>query len=265
MSDYTNPADKILGVMPVVGFGTWEIQGQACTESVISALQMGYRHLDTAQIYGNEKEVGEGIRKSGIGREDIFLTTKIATGNLTPVKIRSTFRESLARLGTDYVDLLLIHWPTEMMDLSACLKTMFSLKEEGVLKHVGVSNFDPLLFNKASEIGTILTNQVKFTPYHEEFGNHRIAVEKNMIITAYSPLGRGSIANDQILGAIAEKYGKTASQVTLRWLIQMGNISVIPKAARSHHQKENIEIFDFNLSEEDMEKIRQLSRRLVWK
>jgi len=257
--------DKILGIMPVIGLGTWEMTGNSCIRSVARALELGYSHIDTAQIYGNEKEVGLGIHESGIRRDDIFITTKVATSNLTPARIRQSFTASLEKLGTRYVDLLLIHWPTEAMNLEACLETMFELQDEKILRHVGVSNFDPMLFNEAIGMGPILTNQVKFTPYHEEFENLRIAHKHQKIITAYSPLGRGGIVKDKILTAIGSKYGKTASQVSLRWLIQLGNVSVIPKASTELHQKENLAIFDYELSADDMESIKQLSRRLVWR
>lgn len=254
---------KLLGIMPVIGIGTWEMTGYACTESVISALSLGYRHIDTAQIYGNEKEVGKAMQQSGIKREDIFLTTKIATSNLTPRKIRYTAAESLERLGTEYVDLLLIHWPTSDMNLRDCLKTMFELRDQSLVRYVGVSNFDPHLFREAMDIGPVLTNQLKFSPYHGEFENLKISQEYEKIITAYSPLARGGIANDRTLNKIGEKYGKTAAQVTLRWLIQLGNVSVIPKADSEQHQKENLEIFDFELSAEDADRIKQLSKKLV--
>jgi diketogulonate reductase-like aldo/keto reductase len=265
MTDEIKKADfKLLGIMPVIGLGTWEMAGPGCTDSVIKALELGYRHIDTAQIYGNEKEVGKGMQQSGVNREEIFLTTKIATVNLTPGRIKSTTDESLERLATSYVDLLLIHWPTETMNLRDCLKTMFELRDQGLVKYVGVSNFNTHLFKKALEIGPVLTNQVKFTPYQGEFENLKYAQEQKKIITAYSPLARGKIVNDRILNKIGEKYGKSASQVTLRWLIQLENVSVIPKALNEQHQKENLEIFDFKLSDEDMDVIKQLSRKLVW-
>jgi diketogulonate reductase-like aldo/keto reductase len=263
-NEFRKADDKVLGIMPVIGLGTWEMLGPACTESVINALELGYRHIDTAQIYGNEKEVGKGIQRSGIDREDIFLTTKIATTNLTSSRIRRTAAESMEKLGAGYVDLLLIHWPTESMNLEECLDTMFLLKDQGLVTHVGVSNFDPGLFRKSIELGPVLTNQVEFTPYHEEFENLKVAQENDKIITAYSPLARGGIAGDRTLSRIGEKYGKTASQVTLRWLIQLGNISVIPKAYSNAHQKENISIFDFSLTDEDMEMMKQLGRKVVW-
>ena len=265
MTDEIKKADyKLLGIMPVIGLGTWEMAGSGCTESVIKALELGYRHIDTAQIYGNEKEVGKGMQQSGVNREEVFLTTKIATSNLTPGRIRHTASESLEKLATSYVDLLLIHWPTETMNLRDCLETMFELRDQGFVKYVGVSNFNPRLFKEAIVIGPVLTNQVKFAPYHGEFENLKFAQEQKKIITAYSPLARGGIVNDRILNKIGEKYGKSASQVTLRWLIQLENVSVIPKASSEQHQKENLEIFDFELSREDMDVIKQLSRKLVW-
>jgi diketogulonate reductase-like aldo/keto reductase len=256
--------DKLFGIMPVIGLGTWEMTGSGCVRSVASALSLGYRHLDTAQLYGNEKEVGKGIGQSGVSREEIFVTTKVATFNLTPAGIKRTVPESLEKLGTDYVDLLLIHWPTRSMILEECLETMFGLKENGLVRNVGVSNFDPGLFTKAIGIGPVLTNQVKFTPYDKEFANLAVAKERDKIITAYSPLARGGIVNDRILGKIGSKYGKSASQVTLRWLIQLGNVSVIPKASGERHQQENIDVFDFELSTEEMESIKKIRKGFLW-
>jgi len=249
-------ADKKLNdVMPVIGFGTWEITGKSCIKSVSDALHMGYRHIDTAQMYGNEKEVGKGIKASKIDRESVFVTTKIATDNLKPELIKKTTDESLSRLDMEYVDLLLIHWPVSGMDLNACLDTMFELQDKDKVKHVGVSNFKPDLFKKALNIGDILTNQVKFSPHTGQEENLKIARENDCIITAYSPLERGDIVKDKKLKQIAEKYKKTVAQVSLRWLIQLGNVSVIPKAESEDHRKTNLEIFDFELSEEDIKTI----------
>jgi 2,5-diketo-D-gluconate reductase B len=249
---------KLEGIMPVIGFGTWEIIGSSCTESVQHALEIGYRHIDTAQMYHNEEEVGTGIKKSGVNREEIFVTTKIATSNLEPSLIRSTTDESLHRLDMEYVDLLLIHWPTPGMDLKACLETMFDLREKGKIKHVGVSNFGPDMFKKALEMGPVVNNQVKFTTYKEQFHNLDIAKQNDVTITAYSPLERGDITEDDVLSEVGKKYNKTASQVELRWLIQLGNVSVIPKAESANHRQENFNIFDFELTDDDMKRIQQL-------
>jgi 2,5-diketo-D-gluconate reductase B len=257
--------DKILGIMPVIGLGTWEMSGKGCVRSVDTALRMGYRHLDTAQIYGNEKEVGKGIKQSGVDRNEIFLVTKVATGNLTPSLIRSSARESLEKLDSGYIDLLLIHWPTEEMNLRNCLMTMLELKDAGITKYLGVSNFDPELFLESIKIGDVITNQLKFTPYHEQYGNLKVAVTHDRIITAYSPLAKGRVSGDPLLREIGAGYGKTASQVALRWLTQIKNVSVIPKASGEKHQQENIDIFDFELSGDEIEKIGSLSRKQVYR
>jgi len=262
--DILKAADKIQGIMPVIGLGTWEMTGSRCIDAVSRALNIGYRHIDTAQIYGNEKEVGKGIKASGIRREEIFLTTKVATSNLTSSRIKQTTDESLERLGTGNIDLLLIHWPTSSMNLRECLETMFGLVENNLVRYVGVSNFSPELFRKSFESGPVITNQVEFTPYRTEYENLKVAQGNIKIITAYSPLARGSIANDKFLSALGKKYGKSASQVALRWLIQLGNVSVIPKASSEKHQMENFDIFDFHLTEEDMKSVRQLNKKSIW-
>jgi 2,5-diketo-D-gluconate reductase B len=253
-----NPTTKIEGIIPVIGFGTWEILGNNCIDSVADALDIGYRHVDTAQMYGNEKEVGEGIKKSHVSREDIFVTTKIATHNMEPSLVRSSTIESLKKLGTGHVDLLLIHWPTPGMDLKACLETMMELKEDGKISNLGVSNFSPSLYRLAIEIGGAVNNQVKFSPFEEQFDNLEVARAHKLSLTAYSPLERGRISSNDALSKIGKKYRKTASQVALRWLLQLGNVSIIPKAASKQHREENFKLFDFELSEEEMKEIKGL-------
>ena len=255
-----NPYLTIAGTkIPVIGFGTWNILGKSCTESVRSAIELGYRHIDTAQMYNNEMNVGIGVKESGVNREELFITTKIASSNLHPSLIERSTLGSLKELDSGYIDLLLIHWPTPDMDLEKCLEAMLRLKEKGFVKHVGVSNFVPELFQKALTVGPVLCNQLMFTPYHHEFENLKIAKAHNVIITAYSPLGRGRLVNDAELSDIGAKYNKTASQVALRWLIQLGNVSVIPKAANERHRKENIDIFDFELQQEESDRIAALT------
>ncbi len=251
---------KIRDIIPVIGFGTWEIGGDTCVESVKDALNIGYRHIDTAQVYNNEEEVGKGIKQSGTDREDIFLTTKIATNNLHIGRIKPSFEESLQKLQTGYVDLLLIHWPIQSMNLKACLQAMFELKEENKVRHVGVSNFGPELFERSLIYGHIANNQVKFNPYHTAFDTLEVAKKTDSTLTAYSPLGRGRASKDETFSEIGEGHNKTASQIILRWLIQLGNVSVIPKAASEKHRRENFEIFDFELSEEEMKRINDVTK-----
>ena len=254
---------RLKRILPVLGFGTWELNGQACSEAVENAIHIGYRHIDTAQLYNNEEEVGKGIQQSGVDRSDLFVITKIATDNLQPSRIISSTINSLRKLDMDYIDLLLIHWPIPRMDLKACLEAMFELQTKEYIKYVGVSNFGPELFLEALRFGPILNNQVKFSPYHQQSKNLEIAKAKNKTITAYSPLGRGEVARDQLLSIIGRKYNKTAAQIALRWLVQLGSVSVIPKAASEKHRIENFEIFDFELSKEDMQEIRELGKNTI--
>lgn len=250
---------KVNGIIPVLGFGTWKITGERCAESVKDAIDLGYRHIDTAQLYDNELFVGKGIAMSKTDRVNIFLTTKISSGNLEPSRIKKSTFESLKKLNTDYVDLLLIHWPFPGINIRACLETMFELLQSGHTRYVGVSNFTPGLFVQSFEAGPVINNQVKFSPLHTEFGNLKIAKEHKKIITAYSPLEQGRISKENVLTQIGEKYQKTAAQVTLRWLIQLGNMAVIPKAGDEKHRRENYDIFDFELTQEDIELINGLS------
>jgi 2,5-diketo-D-gluconate reductase B len=241
--------------IPLLGLGTWAMSGSECTDTVAAAINLGYRHLDTAQNYGNESEVGEGIKKSNTAREELFITTKVSTRNLQPGLLGRAAGESLKSLKTDYIDLLLIHWPTSDMVLEETLEVMFRLREEGKIKHAGVSNFSPSLFREALGFGPVICNQVEFSPYKKQDENLAVAKEHNVMITAYTPLAQGKVSRDIRIREIAKSYEKTAAQVTLRWLLQMGNVSVIPKAASITHLKENLEIFDFVLGEEDMKKM----------
>ncbi len=242
--------------IPVVGLGTYGMTGSSGVKGMIDAIETGYRHFDTAQMYNNEEEVGEAISESGIGRAEVFITTKISSYNLDPESIDSSTRKSVEKLRSEYADLLLIHWPSPGMDLDACIEAMTKLKEEGLTRHIGVSNFSPQLFEKSISMGPVVCNQVEFSPYTEEFGNLEVARRKGIMITAYSPLGKGRVSRDATLSEIGKKYQKTAAQVALRWLLQLGNVSVIPKASNDKHRKENFELFDFELSDEDMDEIR---------
>ncbi|MFW6218928.1 MAG: aldo/keto reductase [Bacteroidota bacterium] len=242
--------------IPVLGFGTWNITGNSCVESVEDALSMGYRHIDTARAYGNEKEVGRAMKNSSVRREDIYLVTKIATSELVPEKIIKVTDDSLKNLQTDYIDLLLIHWPVPGMDLKGILSEMMKLVKEGKTRTIGVSNFSPDLVQQALSIAPeIICNQVEFNPYHLQHENLHTAKENDMFITAYTPVAKGKVNKDDKIVKIAEKHGKTPAQVTLRWLAQHKNVSVIPKAASKKHREENMDIFDFELDENEMKEI----------
>ncbi|MDP8939708.1 MAG: aldo/keto reductase [Actinomycetota bacterium] len=246
--------------VPSIGLGTWRLSGGACAEAVESALSLGYRHIDTAQMYGNEKEVGRGIGNSGVEREEIFLVTKLSTGNFTREKALRSGRESVEKLGTDYVDLLLMHWPNPSVPLEETLNAMRELQEEGSVRHIGVSNFPASMVEEATQHAEIFCNQVEYHPRNLQEDLTKQAKEMDYLLTAYSPVAKGRIKDDPTLKEIGEAHGKTPAQVALRWLVQQEKVAAIPKAHSREHQESNLDVFDFKLSEEEMEKVFGLGR-----
>lgn len=246
--------------IPTLGFGTFQFEGEACYQGVREALEIGYRHLDTAQMYGNEKEVGRALRDAGVARDEVFLTTKIWSADLAPEDARRTTEESLERLGVDAVDLLLIHWPNDDVPLDETLAAMIEMHGEGKTRSIGVSNFPSALLRRALELAPIVCNQVEYHPFLGQDKLLALAREHDLMLTAYSPLARGRVAKDPTLQEIGRRHGKTAVQVALRWLIQQPQVAAIPKAATAEHRRANFEIFDFELSEEEMEQIHGLER-----
>uniref|UniRef100_A0A7V3YMZ5 Aldo/keto reductase n=1 Tax=Candidatus Caldatribacterium californiense TaxID=1454726 RepID=A0A7V3YMZ5_9BACT len=248
--------------VPVIGLGTWDLRGDEGYRAVLSALSLGYRHIDTAEFYDNEREVGRAIRDSGVPREDIFLTTKVWYTHLHFQDLVHSCEESLRKLGTDYVDLYLIHWPSEAVPLEESLRAMEKLHKEGKVRFIGVSNFDVALLEKARTLTTlpILTDQVEYHPYLSQKPLLEYCQKHRIILTAYSPLARGRLFGDPLLQDIARKYGKTVSQVVLRWLVEQDMVVAIPKAKDVKHQQENLEIFDFSLTQEEHEAIARLDR-----
>lgn len=241
--------------VPALGFGTWELEGDDCLRGVRHALEVGYRHIDTAQVYGNEEQVGEAMQASGVARGDIFLTTKIWNSRLDPVKVRSSSEYSLRNLRTDYVDLLLIHWPARMDILPATLEAMMELRAEGKVRHVGISNFTAAQMQIAMEHAPIFTNQVEHHPYLGQQTLRALCVDAGVMLTAYSPLARGRVPSDPVLAEIGTAHGKSATQVALRWLIQQPNVSAVPKSASEKHIESNFDIFDFVLSDDEVARI----------
>ncbi|MBS1271061.1 MAG: putative oxidoreductase [Candidatus Marinimicrobia bacterium] len=246
--------------IPALGIGTWQMHGSTCRKSVLKALEIGYRHVDTAQMYRNEEEVGKAIRESDISRDDIFLTTKVVQSNLAPSDVLSSTRASLDRLESEYIDLLLIHWPSSTVPIPDSIQAMNELQEEGVVKHIGVSNFSVAEMQEALNASEtpIITNQVEFYPSRTRGAILDFCQENDLMLTAYSPLGKGRIIGHPTLEDIGEKYGKSSAQVALHWLIQQLNVSVIPKASTDQHIRENFDIFDFELSEKEMKIVASL-------
>ncbi len=246
--------------VPALGFGTYRLTGRACRRGVADAIEIGYRHIDTAQVYGNEGQVGDGLHDAGIDRSEVFLTTKVWMDSLEPRRVRSSFEESLSKLRTEYVDLLLIHWPAPDMHLGETLGAMRALMEEGKTRHVGVSNFTVDLLGQAARHAPIFCNQVEYHPYLGQAELLDFAAEHDVLLTAYSPIARGKVLRDETLQELASAHGKTPVQVTLRWLIQQDKVAAIPKASSSDHRRENFELFDFELSNDDMDRIAALHR-----
>ena len=246
--------------VPSLGLGTWRLSGEECTRVVERALALGYRHIDTAQMYANEGEVGRGIRNSGVDREEIFLVTKVRTSSFSHDNVLRSTRESLKKLKTEYVDLLLMHWPNPSVPLEETLGAMRELQEEGSVKHVGASNFPPPMVEEAIEYATVFCNQVEYHPYRMQDELLEQAREMDYLLTAYSPVAKGRVLNDATLQEIGEAHGKTPAQVALRWLIQQEKVVAIPKAASEVHLRSNFEVFDFELSNEEMEQVFALRR-----
>jgi len=250
--------------VPALGLGTWQLTGQTCRETVETALEMGYRHIDTAQAYGNERQVGLGIEAAAVDREDVFLTTKLDGSNRDERSVRRSTRESLNKLGTDYLDLLLIHWPNTpwMASLSETLGAMNDLVEEGLVRHIGVSNFSPSLLDKARDISAdpILTDQVQYHPYWDQRKLLDYCRIHDVLLTAYSPLARGGVLDDPALVQVGNHYGKSPAQVALRWLVQQDGVAAIPKASSREHLEANLAVFDFELTDAEMERIRDPSK-----
>lgn len=253
--------------VPEIGLGTYKLHDRECARAVRMALEIGYRHIDTAQMYKNGREIGESIRISNVDREDIFLTTKIWHTNLDPDDVLQTTEESLRHLDTPYVDLLLIHWPNEQYDLRKTIESMLVLRDQGKAMNIGVCNFPlPLLKKLNEEIrAPVFCNQVEFHPYIDQLDMLDYVIENDILLTAYSPLARAKVENDEVIREIAENHGKSPVQVALRWLIEQENVVAIPKATSREHLEENIDVFDFHLSDEEFERIDRLEKgtRLV--
>ncbi len=247
--------------IPAVGLGTMFLKGQVCVDMVNTALALGYRHLDTAERYGNEAEVGEGLRVSGIKREEVFVTTKLFGDSLAPANFERSLEESLARLKLAWVDLLLIHWPNPALPLADTLRVMCRAKADKRTRHIGIANFTLPFIDQAVKLSTepLVTNQIEVHPYLDRSKVIAGCRRHDLSVTAYCPLARGKVPGDETLARIGRAYGKTAAQVALRYLIQLGLI-VIPGSSKREHLAANMAIFDFTLTETEMKEIAGLRR-----
>jgi 2,5-diketo-D-gluconate reductase B len=259
----TIPSVKAGGAtIPLLGLGTWDLRGRTCVRIVEQALRLGYRHIDTAEMYDNERDVGEGLRASGVKRSDVFVATKIWPDHFTPRELERAARESLSRLGLQEVDLLLLHWPNPRIALADTLGALAKVKREGLTRHIGVSNFTVALIEQAVALTTepLVCNQIEYHPFLDQSKVIATCHKHDMAVVAYSPIARGKAGGDRVLAKIAAAHHKTAAQVSLRFLVQQ-NVVVIPRTSKTDRLSENAAIFDFQLSAREMTEIAALGRR----
>lgn len=248
--------------VPALGFGTWELRGETARRLVERALEVGYRHVDTAEAYGNEAEVGRALEASGVDREALFLTTKVWPDHYEPRAFRDAVAASLERLGVERVDLLLLHWPRfRGTSLERTVDLLNEARAEGRTRHIGVSNFTPELLARAAGASEapLVTDQVEYHPFLDQTAVLGTVRERGMVLTAYSPLAHGRAPRDPTLAEIGRRHGKTASQVALRWLLEQDRVAAIPRTSDPEHCAENLDILDFRLSTREMEEISGLA------
>lgn len=246
--------------IPALGLGTWTLKGTACADLVAEALRIGYRHVDTAISYGNEAEVGEGISRSGVARGEIFLTTKIWPDRIAAADLELAAEGSLKRLGVEAVDLLLIHWPNPEVPLAESIGALNRARQRGLTRHIGVSNFTLAMIEEAVSLSDapLVCNQVESHPMLDQRRVHAACCRHGMAMTAYSPLGRGTVMQEPAVREAAAAHGKAPAQIVLRWHMQQAGVVAIPRTSRIERLSENLDVFDFELTSEEMNAINAL-------
>lgn len=264
--------------MPAVGYGTMSFpEPDRAVELIVHAIESGYRHIDTARKYGSEQWVGEGIRASGVDRDELWVTTKVTEDNAAADDFARSVETSLSTLGLDYVDLLLIHWPQASVPLEETLGALAHAKRRGLTRHVGVSNFTVALLDEAvaKSPEPIVANQIEYHAYLRQDKLLAACARHGVIITCYAPLARGRLLDDSVINDIASTHGRSPAQIALRWLVQQPGIAVVPRALEFSEIEENIELFDFELTDGEMDRVGALrnhdirivdppTRRPVW-
>ena len=249
------------GAIPALGFGTSPLTGGLSTETVLAALKAGYRHIDTARKYGTERAVGEALRVSGVPRNDIFLTTKVSHENLRAGDFAKSVDESLAVLGVDYVDLLLVHWPNPDIALAETMPALAKAKRQGLARHIGVANFNIALLDQAIKLcpEPLAALQAEYHPYLDQSKLLAAVRRHNLAFIAFCPLGRGRLFKDPVLTEIAAARGRSIAQIALRWLLQQ-NVGAIPFSSKPQRIADNFNVFDLTLDDDEMKRIAALKR-----
>jgi 2,5-diketo-D-gluconate reductase B len=249
------------GAIPSLGFGTSPMTGGLSAETVLAAFKAGYRHIDTARKYGTERTVGEAMRASELPRQEIFVTTKVSHENLRPVDFARSVDESLRALGVDYVDLLLVHWPNSQISVAEYMPALAKAKRDGLARHIGVANFNVALLDETMRLcpEPIVALQAEYHPYLDQTKLLAAVHRHGLAFIAYCPLARGRLFEDRVLADIAKKHGRNIAQVALRWLLQQ-NVAAIPFSSKPQRIVENFDVFDFQLSGDDMQRIAALAR-----
>jgi 2,5-diketo-D-gluconate reductase B len=246
--------------IPQIGLGTMTLKEAVCVAAVKTALQIGCRHLDTAWFYGNEKEVGEGMRQSGVARADVFICTKVRETHLEPDKFRQSLDESLAKLQLPFVDLLLIHWNNKDIPFKTSVGALCRAKKEGFAKHVGVANFTTAMLEEAWAVTSepLVCNQIEMHPFINQDKVLASCKKHGMAVVAYCPIARGKVPGAEALERIGRAHDKTAAQVSLRYLVQRG-VCAIPRTANTEHLKQDLDVFDFALTDAEMAELKKLN------
>ncbi len=249
--------------IPCMGFGTFGMRGAKLKNLLVHAVRAGFRHIDTAQIYGNEDAVGEGVQTSGVSRDDVFITTKVWVENYTQTRFERSAEASLKALRTDYIDLLLLHWPSSVVPLEDQIGWLNALVHAGKVLSIGVSNFNRALLQRAVELSDIpiATNQFEYHPYLNQASLVTATRQAGVAVTAYCAMAIGRVFSEPILQVVAKRYGKSVSQIVLRWLVQQKGVVALSRTEREQRLQENLNIFDFSLEEADMNAIFRLAQQ----
>lgn len=239
--------------IPAIGLGTWDLRGRDGARIIEQALRFGYRHIDTAQIYDNERQVGEAMRSSGVRRGNIFVTTKVHYENFAPLELERSVKESLSKLRLSEVDLLLLHWPNPRVPIDETLGGLAKVRQAGMTRHIGLSNFTVALMDEAvaRSAEPLVCNQIEYHAYLNQDKVLEACRRHGMAVIAYCPIARGQVKNDEAIAAIARRHGRTPAQICLRWLIQQG-VGAIPRTSKVERLSENLDVFGFTLSEDEM-------------